>query len=65
MLRAAGLSQAQIAVIEGISECSVRKICGGSPIVDPRDVALARERGSGATQRGGTDSGSRGGRARG
>ena len=47
VLRAAGLPQARIAAIEGISERSVRTICGEAPIEDPRDVAQARERGVG------------------
>lgn len=47
VLRAAGLPQGRIAAIEGISERSVRTICGEAPIVDPRDVAQARERGVG------------------
>jgi transposase len=47
VLRAAGLPQARIAAIEGISERSVRTICDEAPIQDPRDVAQARERGVG------------------
>ena len=47
VLRAAGLPQVRIAAIEGVSERSVRTICGELPIVDPRDVAQARERGVG------------------
>jgi transposase len=47
VLRAAGLPQVRIAAIEGISERSVRTICGEASIEDPRDVAQARERGVG------------------
>ena len=47
VLRAAGLPQVRIAAIEGISERSVRTICGEALIEDPRDVAQARERGVG------------------
>jgi transposase len=47
VLRAAGLPQARIAAITGISERSVRNICEEAPIEDPRDVARARERGVG------------------
>jgi transposase len=47
VLHAAGLPQARIAAIEGISERSVWTICGEAPIADPRDVAQARERGVG------------------
>src|SRR2546423_1503855 len=45
VLHAAGLPQARIAAIEGISERSVRTICGEAPIADPRDVGPARGRG--------------------
>lgn len=47
MLHVAGLPQARIAAIEGISERSVRTICGEAPIEDPRDLGWARERGVG------------------
>lgn len=47
VLRAAGLPQPRIAAIEGISERSVRTICGEVRIEDPRDVAQARARGVG------------------
>ena len=47
VLHSAGLPQARIAAIEGISERSVRTICGEAPIADPRDVAQARARGVG------------------
>jgi transposase len=47
VLRAAGLLQTRIAAIEGISERSVRTICGEAPIKDLGDVAQARERGVG------------------
>jgi transposase len=47
VLHAAGLPQARIAAIEGISERSVRTICGEAPIEDPRDLGRARERGVG------------------
>ena len=47
VLRAAGLPQARIAAIEGISERSVRTICDEAPLEDPRDAVQARERGVG------------------
>lgn len=47
VLRAAGLPQARIAAIEGISERSVRTICNEAPIEELRDVGQARERGVG------------------
>ena len=47
VLRAAGLPQARIAAIAGISERSVRTICGEAPIEDPRDVVEASARGVG------------------
>ena len=47
VLRAAGLPQARIAAIEGISERSVRAICDEATIEDPRDVVQARARGVG------------------
>ncbi len=47
VLRAAGLPQARIAAIEGISERSVRTICGEAPMADPRDALQARARGVG------------------
>ena len=47
VFRAAGLPRTRIAGIEGISERSVRTICGEAPVEDPRDVGQACERGVG------------------
>ena len=55
VLRAAGLPQARIAAIEGISERSVRTICSEAPIEDPRDVLQVQARERDAVMRGGSE----------